>query len=62
MAGLCLAGMVSEIPPDEVIIAMRNVGEALPASLRETALGGLAATPTAIKLKEKVFGKENNRE
>lgn len=61
-ADMCLAGMVSEIPPDEVIIAMRNVGEALPTSLRETALGGLAATPTAIKLKEKVFGKENNRE
>ena len=57
-ADMCLAGMVSEIPPDEVIIAMKNVGDALPQSLRETALGGLAATPTAIKLKEKVFGKE----
>ncbi|EPF25279.1 L-serine dehydratase, iron-sulfur-dependent, alpha subunit [Treponema socranskii subsp. paredis ATCC 35535] len=56
-ADMALAGISSEIPADECIFAMRQVGEALPSSLRETSLGGLAATPTAQKLKEKVFGK-----
>ena len=45
-------------PVDECIIAMRNVGNALPASLRETAGGGLAATPTGRRMKEQVFGKD----
>jgi L-serine dehydratase len=55
-ADMALAGMKSVIPPDEVIAAMREVGEALPASLRETAQGGLAATPTALALKQRIFG------
>ena len=57
-ADMALAGITSEIPADECIFAMRQVGEALPSSLRETALGGLAATATAQKLKEQVFGKD----
>ena len=56
-ADMALAGIASEIPADECIFAMRQVGEALPSSLRETALGVLAATATAQKLKERVFGK-----
>lgn len=55
-ADMALAGMKSVIPPDEVIAAMREVGEALPASLRETAQGGLAATPTALALRQRIFG------
>ena len=43
---MALAGVASAIPCDEVIDAMRAVGDALPASLRETGQGGLAATPT----------------
>ncbi len=46
-ADMALAGIESRIPPDEVIDAMRSVGNMLPAALRETAGGGLAATPTA---------------
>jgi L-serine dehydratase len=42
---------------DECIDAMNDIGHAMPASLRETAMGGLAATPTGIKLRKKVFGK-----
>ena len=38
----------SVIPVDEVIEAMREVGDAMPCGLKETALGGLAATPTGI--------------
>jgi len=56
-ADLALAGIAPKIPVDECIDAMRSVGEALPAALRETAVGGLAATPTAQRLQEQVFGK-----
>lgn len=45
-ADLALAGIESRIPVDEVIEAMDKVGRNLPASLRETGLGGLAGTPT----------------
>jgi L-serine dehydratase len=55
-ADMALAGIKSVIPVDEVISAMREVGEALPASLRETAQGGLAVTPTGLALKQKIFG------
>jgi len=49
-AELALAGIASAIPADEVIAAMRSVGDQLPASLRETAAGGLAATPTGREI------------
>lgn len=58
-ADMALSGIVSEIPADECIDSMGEVGRSLPCALRETALGGLAITPTGIKLKEQVFGKEN---
>ena len=51
-AELALSGVGSAIPCDEVIDAMRSVGEALPASLRETGGGGLAATPTGRRIAE----------
>lgn len=47
-AEMALAGIESFIPPDEVIQAMFSVGKSIPASLRETAMGGLAITPTGI--------------
>lgn len=53
---MALAGLKSVIPPDEVIETMYRIGCALPISLKETALGGLAATPTAKKLEVKIFG------
>lgn len=43
---LAMAGVKSIIPFDEVVMSMFEVGNSLPASLRETALGGLANTPT----------------
>ena len=48
-ADLALAGIVSKIPPDEVIDAMRNIGVAMPACLKETGTGGLAVTPEGSK-------------
>lgn len=49
-ADMSLAGLRSFIPPDEVIDAMREVGELMPSCLRETSEGGLAATPTACSI------------
>lgn len=55
-ADLALAGVESRIPVDEVIEAMDKVGRNLPASLRETGLGGLAGTSTGEAIKRKIFG------
>ena len=55
-ADLALAGVESVIPIDEVILAMNEVGNALPESLRETSQGGLAATPTGKAIYERIFG------
>ncbi|NLD51666.1 MAG: L-serine ammonia-lyase, iron-sulfur-dependent, subunit alpha [Clostridiales bacterium] len=51
-ADMALAGIRSQVPVDEVIAAMYQIGQALPLSLKETAQGGLAATPTGCKWKE----------
>ena len=56
-AEMAMAGITSRIPADEVIDAMAAIGETLPASLRETGNGGVAATPTGIKFREDYFGK-----
>lgn len=53
-ADLALAGVRSVIPFDEVVIAMKNVGRSMSSDLRETARGGLAATPTAKALRQKL--------
>ena len=44
------------IAPDEVIDTMRRIGNALPACLKETSEGGLATTPSAQKVREKMDG------
>lgn len=46
-AELALAGIACPLPCDEVILAMRDVGRALPPSLRETGEGGCAACRSA---------------
>ena len=55
-AELALAGIKSAIPADEVIWSMKKIGDVMPAALKETADGGLAATPTGRKLHTQVFG------
>ncbi|WP_163653893.1 L-serine ammonia-lyase, iron-sulfur-dependent, subunit alpha [Listeria sp. PSOL-1] len=55
-ADMALAGIKSQIPCDEVIEAMYRVGLQMPSSLRETAEGGLAATPTGRAIQAKIFG------
>lgn len=54
-ADLAMSGVKSKIPFDEVVWAMYKVGKQLPPELRETAMGGIAITPTALKLKKEIF-------
>ena len=54
---MAMAGLRSRIPTDEVIDAMREVGMSLPVQLRETGEGGLAATPTGMKITKNLFKK-----
>lgn len=48
-AEMALAGVKSFIPADEVIAAMKSIGESMPSAHKETAKGGLAVTPTGLK-------------
>lgn len=57
-ADLVMAGVESKIPFDDAVSAMYKVGKSLPASLRETALGGVAITKAGLMLKKKVYGEE----
>ncbi len=50
-ADMALAGIAAPIPTDEIIDAMKAVGDMLPACLRETGEGGVAACPSALKAK-----------
>ncbi len=58
-ADMALAGIKSKIPCDEVINAMYLIGQTMPSSLRETAEGGLAATPTGRRLEREIFNLQN---
>jgi L-serine dehydratase len=51
---MALAGIRSVIPADEVIMAMTEIGDQMPTCLKETSRGGLAVTPTALKIKEEL--------
>lgn len=53
-ADMALAGIRSAVPPDEVILAMRKVGDKMDVSLKETGVGGVAGTPFGQKIAEKM--------
>lgn len=55
-ADMALAGQVSKIPFDQVVDAMFKVGKMLPPQLRETAKGGIAATPAGKAIYKEIFG------
>ena len=57
-AQLALAGLESFIPPDEVVTATAQVGRMMPLELRETAEGGLAQTPTGLRVTARMEGRE----
>ena len=54
-AELSLAGITSAIPVDEVIDAMREVGDMMPNALKETGTGGVAASKTGREFKKNFF-------
>ena len=51
---MALAGIESAIPADEVIDAMREIGDLMHKDLRETGKGGLAATATGMAVAERL--------
>lgn len=53
-ADMALAGVRSVIPSDEVIHTLHDIGNSMPKEWKETALGGLAATPTGKKISEEL--------
>jgi L-serine dehydratase len=53
-ACLAEAGIRSAIPFDEVVAAMRSIGDSLPSSIRESAEGGLAVTPTGLACRDRM--------
>ena len=53
-ADMALAGIKSQIPVDQVIDAMREVGDKMDSSLRETGIGGIAGSPKAAEIVEQL--------
>ncbi len=54
-AEMALSGVTSIIPADEIVDAMMKVGRKLPYELKETGLGGIAATKTGKKIRKSLF-------
>lgn len=56
-AELAMAGIESKIPADEVVDALAQTGQLMSPLLKESSQAGLAKTKTALKIEQKVFGK-----
>ncbi len=54
-AELTMAGITSRIPADEVFDAMSSIGKNMSDTIKETGLGGLAATATGCNIKESLI-------
>jgi L-serine dehydratase len=52
---LVMKGIKSNSPFDEVLLAVKEVGESMEEKYRETALGGIAATKTAKAIEKRIF-------
>lgn len=57
-AQIALAGDSAIIPVDEVVDAMGEVGASMETQYKETALGGIANTPTAREIEKRVLVQE----
>jgi L-serine dehydratase len=57
-ADMALSGIRSVIPPDEVIVALKEVGELINPKLRDTLGAGLSKTATAQKIEEQIYGRK----
>jgi L-serine dehydratase len=49
---MALAGLSLKIPADQIIDALKEIGDVMPDTLKETGCGGLAATPEADAVKK----------
>jgi len=58
-SNMAMAGYRHLIPLDEVLVAMKAVGEQLPHELRCTGKGGISATPTARAIEAKLKNNDN---
>lgn len=56
---LAMAGIKSLVPFEEVCQALNDVGESMSFRLKETALGGIAATRTGERIKREFYDKHN---
>jgi len=54
---MALSDIETKIPVDEVVDAMDQTGQLMSPTLKESSLGGLARTKTALELQSKIFGK-----
>ncbi len=52
---LAISGVESKIPVDEVVDAMEQTGQLMSPALKESSMGGLARTKTAVKLQSDLF-------
>lgn len=53
-AELTMAGIESRIPADEVFDAMNAIGKNMSSDIKETGNGGVAATPTGVRISETI--------
>jgi len=51
---MSILGVESFVPMDEVVEAMMNISQRMSETIRETALGGLAVTPTGMRIRGKM--------
>lgn len=56
-ADMALAGITSLAPFDEVVEAMKEVGDLMNPNFKETALGGMANTPTGARIQDEFLKK-----
>lgn len=52
---MAAAGIISKIPPDEVVDALEQTGKLMSPLLKESSQGGLAKTKTAIALEKNIL-------
>lgn len=57
-ANMALVGIRSQVPLDEVIWALADVGRHIPQALRDTMQAGLACTPTGRAVYKRLYGEE----
>lgn len=57
-ADMAMAGLYSIVPFEQVVMAMNKVGKTLPATLRETGLGGIAGTNIGLDIRDRFFDSE----